>query len=188
MLERATDPLSVADVALGTGLHVNTTRFHLDRLVAQGRAERHPEQGGARGRPRILYAALPEQADSRSHRLLAEMLAGVVSTLDAPASVVTEIGRATGRRMAVGNLDQLDDAFGELGFDQTHQVDPAGIELQVRHCPFLDIAGDHPDVVCTLHRGLLEGAVENLPAPLAVVELHPFATPGSCTARLAGGP
>lgn len=188
MLEEAAAPLSVADVARTTGLHVNTTRFHLDRLVQEGRAGRHSESGGARGRPRILYSALAAEPGPGAHSLLAEMLTGVVSALDTDGQAVAAAGRATGGRLAVGDLDQLDAAFAGLGFDQTHQDDASGVELRVRHCPFIDAAGEHPDVVCALHRGLLQGAVENLPAPLEVVDLQPFATPGSCIARLVRSP
>ena len=41
MLQAARGPLAVNDIATRVGLHPNTARFHLDRLVEQGLAERH---------------------------------------------------------------------------------------------------------------------------------------------------
>ena len=49
--------LAVERVAELVGLHVNTTREHLEVLVAAGLASRTPEARATRGRPRTLYAA-----------------------------------------------------------------------------------------------------------------------------------
>ena len=56
-LRDAVASLSVADIAAQTGLHVNTARFHLDALVADGLAERTMEEREVPGRPRVLYRA-----------------------------------------------------------------------------------------------------------------------------------
>lgn len=194
-LQEAAGPAGVADVARSTGLHVNTARFHLDGLVAQGRAQRHAEQGGGRGRPRILYTALVQDSGPRSFRLLAEMLTGLVGSLDPRGSAARDAGRAWGRSLVSGtlpgagigegaSLERLDTVLDEVGFRQTRRDDEAGIELRIHHCPFVEVARQDPDVVCTLHRGLLEGAVEGLGAPLEVEELRPFAERGTCLARL----
>ncbi|WP_147794948.1 metalloregulator ArsR/SmtB family transcription factor [Cellulomonas sp. Y8] len=49
--------LAVERVAERVGLHVNTTREHLEVLVAAGLASRTAEARATRGRPRTLYAA-----------------------------------------------------------------------------------------------------------------------------------
>uniref|UniRef100_UPI0018ABC283 helix-turn-helix domain-containing protein n=1 Tax=Cellulomonas hominis TaxID=156981 RepID=UPI0018ABC283 len=49
--------LAVERVADLVGLHVNTTREHLEVLVAAGLASRTAEARATRGRPRTLYTA-----------------------------------------------------------------------------------------------------------------------------------
>ena len=194
-LQEAPGSLGVADVADRTGLQVNTARFHLDRLVEQGLAERRAERGGVRGRPRILYEARTRDAGPRSYRLLAEMMAGLVGALDPEGTAAVDAGRAWGRLLVAGippaegagseaALQRLDTVLEEVGFRQDREDDGAGAELRIHHCPFLEVAGEHPGVVCTLHRGLLEGAVESLGAAVEVVGLRPFAAPGVCVATL----
>ncbi|MGE5307419.1 MAG: hypothetical protein ACM3KG_00200, partial [Hyphomicrobiales bacterium] len=59
----------------------------------------------------------------------------------------------------------------DLGFDP----DAAGAVVRLRTCPILGAAAAHPDVVCAIHAGLIEG-VSGEPA----VRLLPFAEPGAC--------
>ena len=53
----------------------------------------------------------------------------------------------------------------------------------MRDCRFRDLADDHRELVCTLHRGLVEGMVGGLKPPLAVKEFKPFAERGICRLR-----
>jgi predicted ArsR family transcriptional regulator len=46
------------------------------------------------------------------------------------------------------------------------------------------VAEQHPDVVCAMHLGLLQGVLEQSRAPVTAANLQPFAEPGSCVARL----
>jgi predicted ArsR family transcriptional regulator len=50
--------LPIEEVVGSVGLHVNTVREHLDKLVAAGLVARRPEHRTIRGRPRLLYTAL----------------------------------------------------------------------------------------------------------------------------------
>jgi hypothetical protein len=54
-----------------------------------------------------------------------------------------------------------------------------------RTCPFRDLTDDHRDLVCTLHRGLVEGMLEGLKPPLALKQFQPFAERGIC--RMSAG-
>jgi predicted ArsR family transcriptional regulator len=42
------------------------------------------------------------------------------------------------------------------------------------HCPFRELAEAYPDVVCQLHRGIVEGVIEGVPNAEVMVEA--FAT------------
>ena len=54
------------------------------------------------------------------------------------------------------------------------------------HCPFRDLAEAHPDLVCSLHRGLVEGLVEGC-GGLAVGQFHPLVDRTPCQVDLVVG-
>ncbi|QIX25319.1 helix-turn-helix domain-containing protein [Nocardioides sp. JQ2195] len=191
-LKASASPVPVAEVAQRTGLHVNTARFHLDRLVEDGLAQRESEQAEAPGRPRILYSHGAAEPGPRSYRLLTDMLAGLVAALDPDGSAAASAGRTWGHRLAADQealgggtaLARLDTVLEQVGFAQTRHHDAGGSEMRIHHCPFIEVAEQRPDVVCTLHLGLLRGVAEELAAPVDVTGLHPFARPGLCVASL----
>lgn len=196
-LRAADGPQAASAVATATGLHLNTARFHLDRLVGEGLADRVTEQRTTPGRPRVLYAARVAGADPSSYRLLARMLAGLVAELDEDGVAVSAAARRWGRELverpsssthpvsaddAVRRLAALMD---EVGFEPELDADDADdARVLIHHCPFLEAAEEQPGVVCGLHRGLMEGALAELEAPVGVAELVPFAEPHLCVARL----
>lgn len=197
LLRAAGQGLSAAEVAEQSGLHLNTARFHLDALVEDGLAERTPQPRDVPGRPRILYSADGPMPGPRSYRLLAEMLVGLISSLQDSQPAAVEAGRAWGRHLieratpservdeadALARLNRMLDA---IGFRP--EVRPSskgqGAEVWLHHCPFREVAEKHTDVVCPLHLGLLQGALGELRAPVEATSLDPFVTPQSCLARL----
>ncbi|MBI2245104.1 MAG: helix-turn-helix domain-containing protein [Nocardioides sp.] len=195
MLRQADQPLSVAEVAEAMGLHVNTARFHLDGLVEDGLAERTTEPRETPGRPRILYASDGPSLGPRSYELLAEMLTGFVSSLQDTGSGTVELGKAWGRHLiersapservdtseAVVRLDRMLDA---VGFQPESETTDAGAEVRLHRCPFREVAEKHTDVVCAIHLGLMQGALEEIDAPVTATSLQPFVTPHLCVARL----
>jgi predicted ArsR family transcriptional regulator len=60
--------------------------------------------------------------------------------------------------------------------------------LRLRHCPFLELAEPHRDLVCPVHLGLMQGALAELRAPVTVTALIPFAETTACLAHLASAP
>lgn len=192
--------LGLTELAEQSGLHVNTVRAHLERLVAEGLVLRHTQSRSRPGRPRLAFTAAPRpdaRADSRSYRLLAEMLTGLVSeALPVPHQASVEAGRAWGRylaerpaphrrtdeRQAVrGLLDTLE----EVGFSPELDADDrTGRTVLLRHCPFLEVAETHRDVVCSIHLGLMQGALAELRGPVTTARLEPFVAPSLCVAHL----
>ena len=57
-------------------------------------------------------------------------------------------------------------------------------EIRLRACPYRDVAREHPDVVCAIHLGLLQGALTQLGNPPTTVRLVPFVKPHLCLAYL----
>jgi predicted ArsR family transcriptional regulator len=57
-------------------------------------------------------------------------------------------------------------------------------QILLNHCPFRETAQDHPDIVCSIHLGLMQGLLAELDAPVGVKRLDPFVTPRLCVAHL----
>lgn len=195
-------PLSAREVAGEIGLHVNTVRFHLDTLVRQGILRREDGQAEGPGRPRTQYFLVPgmDRGGPRNYRLLAEMLLSQLATADDAAAAAVEAGSAWGRYLiqplAPGQriasdeaLSRLVDLLADVGFDPfLAELENADPEIRLRHCPFLELAETHRELVCALHLGLMRGALEQLHTPLRAKTLTPFADPHTCIAHLASAP
>jgi predicted ArsR family transcriptional regulator len=191
-------PLGIREVARRTGLHQNTARFHLEALVAAGLAARETEGKDTPGRPRMGYRAIAGGPhDRREYRLLSVMLASLIAgTMPEPAAAAEAAGREWGaylgekptpfqRLSAEETVTKLTGVMAELGFEP-HTVTGADgrYRLELRRCPFLEVARQHRDVICALHLGLMRGALDLMRAPVTADELTPFAEPGLCVARL----
>ncbi|MCC5698460.1 helix-turn-helix domain-containing protein, partial [Klebsiella pneumoniae] len=101
VLKGSSHPLSIADIADQLGVHPNTVRFHLDRLVANGQVERVSPQQRVPGRPPQLFRAVAgmDPAGPRQYRMLAEILAGTLNTADSEQrNRAVEAGRRWGHQ------------------------------------------------------------------------------------------
>lgn len=195
LLRTSNRPLSAAEVAESTGLHLNTARFHLDGLAEDGLVERMSETREQPGRPRILYTAHGPVPGPRSYALLAEMLTGLVASLKDAGPAAVTAGQAWGRHLverpapseridraeAVARLNRV---LAAVGFSPEIRTTNKGTEVCLHHCPFREVAEKHADIVCAVHLGLMQGALDELNAPIEAPSLEPFVTPNLCVARL----
>jgi predicted ArsR family transcriptional regulator len=206
LLRAADTPCGVQEIAQRAGLHPNTARFHLDGLVEAGMVERYSESSGQIGRPRTVYRARPAAAatGARSYRLLAEMLTTLIAeNVPQPELAATEAGRVWGgylthrpapfeRIDAQEAVARLVGVLAEVGFDPAADTPPpasggkaeTGARVRLRHCPFREVAERHQEVVCSLHLGLMQGALGELRAPVTADRLDPFVEPNLCIAHL----
>ena len=198
MLRAAGSPVGVREVADRMGLHPNTARFHLDALVDAGLVVRAPQARTAPGRPSTGYQAAEGGgvAGRRQYRLLAEMLTSLISgVLPRPGEAAAEAGREWGRYLTDQpapyqrvDADQavhgLTGTLEEIGFAPQAVADGAQHQIQLRRCPFREVAENHQDVVCELHFGLMQGVLDQMRAPVTVDRLQPFAEPALCIAYL----
>ena len=203
-IQRAAEPVGVSEIANRIGVHPNTVRFHLEALVDDGIVERVPDTPSGPGRPRAGYRARPGLArgGARRYRVLAEILLSHLSaTSDDPAAAATAAGRTWGGhlvpRPAPSRKVTRDDAVNRLTAmlgDLDFAPEPVAGEhgppdrIRLRHCPFLELAEPHRDLVCPLHLGLMQGALTELRAPVTVTALTPFAETTACLAHLTPGP
>lgn len=203
VLKEAAAPLSIVEVAVQLGLHPNTVRFHLDTLVESGQVEHTPPARGGPGRPSLLFRAPRRMSPTgpRHYRLLAEVLTqGLVDSPRTRARSL-EAGRAWGRRIAGSALDgddtgapgrdepieRLVTLLEGLGFAPERRESDAQVWLGLRHCPFLELAELHGQVVCLIHLGLMQGVMESWGASATVDRLDAFVEPDLCLAHVVRG-
>lgn len=201
LLRDADRPLGVRDVAQRTGLHQNTARFHLEALVEAGLAARQTEDRETPGRPRVGYRATAEASGGRRrYRLLSEILASLIAgTMPQPGAAAEAAGREWGKYLtdqpppyqrlsAAQAIAKLASTLDELGFGpEPLPGDDGHYQLNLRQCPFREVARQHRNVVCALHLGLMRGALSQMRAPVTADHLEPFAEPSLCVTRLTIG-
>ena len=190
---------SAREVADEHGLHINTARFHLDALVRQGSLRREAGRSSGPGRPRANYLLVQgmDRTGPRSYQLLSKILLSHLAHDQNPAAAAARAGQTWGRYLvpppAPGQklsieeaLTRLTELLADVGFDpQVSTGAGPDFEIRLRHCPFLELAETHRDLICTLHLGLLTGALEQLDTSLQARALLPFVDPNTCLAHLA---
>ena len=169
-LARSPRPLATADIAEILELHPNTIRPHLERMREVGLLEVEAEPRGGVGRPQHRYSLTPDAPalglEPSPFPTLARMLLNLAAAAGLERSEAVDAGREQGRTDAdawpagVGGLEALVAEQTRLGFDPAVVVDDDGASLAFAHCPFQELAEAHPELVCGLHCGLVEGLVE----------------------------
>jgi predicted ArsR family transcriptional regulator len=127
------------------------------------------EARGSVGRPQHRYSlaadapslGLEPAAFPLLARLLVTAAAGAGVGGEDAAAASREQGRAMAARSRHGTCAQaLTRALNELGFDPATADDGELATIAFTHCPYRELAEVHPELVCHLHRGLVEGFVE----------------------------
>jgi predicted ArsR family transcriptional regulator len=174
-LARASAPRSTAEVAETLGLHANTVRPHLERMREVGLLDVHTDNRGSVGRPQNRYALAADAPslglEPPAFPVLARMLTEVAAAAGAASGLTAEAGAEQGRAMAAelavrpprkGCVAAVTAMLAELGFDPAVVEDDGLATIAFTHCPYAELAAAHPEVVCHLHRGLIEGFVESI--------------------------
>ena len=174
-LARANRPLTTAEIADTIDLHPNTVRPHLERMRDTGLVEVEVGGRGEIGRPQHRYSLA---ADAPSLGLeppvmpvLARMVLAMAERLGAGAEDARSVGdgegavRAERFRDAPSTLEAIVSELDMLGFDPVVSPDaddPDAAVIAFANCPFGDLAVAHPDLVCSLHHGLIAGFVRQM--------------------------
>ncbi|BBX74079.1 helix-turn-helix transcriptional regulator [Mycobacterium shinjukuense] len=195
LLRASGAPLTVVAIADQLGIHPNTVRFHLDSLVRAGQVERvRPARRGP-GRPPLMFGAVRQmdRGGPRHYRLLAEILSNGLAAEPNPSARALAAGRAWGKRLdprpagfasAEKSIDHLVGVLDELGFAPERRQADGEQQVGLRHCPFLELAESRASVVCSIHLGIMQGALESWSAPVTVDRLEAFVEPDLCLAHL----
>jgi predicted ArsR family transcriptional regulator len=189
-LKAAPEPTGIAQLAEALGIHVNTVRFHLGRLVQSGQVEQVEPARSGPGRPASLFRAV-EGMDTdgpRRFRMLAEILTRSLAAGPAPGRRAVEAGRDWGRHLPgparrKHPVNHLVAVLEDVGF-APEQGRSDRTRIGLRHCPFLELAETHRSVVCPIHLGLMRGVLESVDASVTVDRLEPFVRPDLCVAHL----
>ncbi len=192
-LARSARPLTTSDIAESLQLHANTVRPHLERMRDLGLLEVAVGGRGDVGRPQHRYSIAADAPslglEPPTMPMLARMVLHMAQRLNAGADDADAVGRTEGAsraaiyRDAPSTLEALVADLDRLGFDPVVTgVDAAAdgaidgdddaAVVSFANCPFSELAAQHPDLVCGLHRGLVAGFV----AEMADTEVREFCT------------
>jgi predicted ArsR family transcriptional regulator len=182
-IARSPVPLTTTMVSEALDLHPNTVRPHLERMRDVGLLDVETESKGEVGRPQHRYSLAADAPslglEPPAMPLMSRMLLGVAAASGASREEAVEIGRQQGRAAAaaieaaavVAELDDVEDRaavclaalvdeLARIGFDPAVADDADGVVVAFTRCPFAELAESNPELVCNLHRGLVEGFVE----------------------------
>jgi predicted ArsR family transcriptional regulator len=164
-------------------------RPHLERMRELGLLEVETDARGSVGRPQHRYSLSAEAPSLGFERpafpVLARMLLRMAAAAGVPAEDAVEAGRehgtVSGARSDLSTpcAQALTAELAALGFDPAEIVEPTGVTVAFTRCPFQELAEAHPDLVCSLHRGLVEGFVDAR-GDGTVVDFHGIAHRSPC--------
>lgn len=195
-LARSPVPLSTGEVAELLDLHVNTVRPHLERMREVGLLEVDTDRRGSVGRPQHRYRLAPDAPslglEPSPWPTMARVLLGGAAEGGVHADDLSHAGADQGRSDArawgpeADTVESLVIEQARLGFDPEVVDDESGTTMAFAHCPFRDLAEKHPDLVCSLHCGLVEGFVDER-GDATVARFHPLVDRTPCQVELVVG-
>lgn len=201
--------LTAQELAARLALHVTTVRFHLDQLVGGGILESE-FRGGQVGRPRKVYRIRPGgllgDSSVEVFAALTEVLAESWPKAGEPAVSPQEAGRRWMLRQAgptpaggapagssaawFGRVGRVIDLLERWGYSPDLRTSAGGevVEMTLVDCPLIPLAATRADVVCGVHQGLIQGALESTGETDAEVRLLPLVNARTCVAHLRRSP
>jgi predicted ArsR family transcriptional regulator len=198
-------PVGRDEAAKAAGIGRPLAAYHLDKLVRLGLLtasyQRPAGRGGpGAGRPAKVYirsgrdfaVTVPPREYELAARLLAEAVeadasgASRAALHDAARRLGADLGRRDRAAARAGAgaeraAQALECALSEHGFEPARDEDGT---VQLRNCPFQQLAAGHPRLVCGMNLALIEGLIDGLGAS----GLQPGLDPGQgrCCVVIAG--
>lgn len=193
-LRSSKSPIRVRDLVDHLGLHENTIREHLEGLVESAHAERVQLASSGRGRPSYGYRAREDftaqiEPEARDYASLALVLARQLVAIGGDSRrIAISAGEEWARHffspsqeLSVSKIairKRIFEILKSLGYSPKLNTKQNFIRL--RTCPLLSAARLEPEIVCSVHLGLVRGLVAQAGENPDEVELIQFAEPGSC--------
>ncbi|MFE2288195.1 ArsR family transcriptional regulator [Streptomyces sp. NPDC059443] len=182
LLREAGGALGAAELAAAAGLSVATVRHHLTALTEAGlvRASARPGRPGP-GRPSLGWTAVPVPSAESGDAPYRELAGALATALAGDAGRARAAGRDWGRALAVPGAEpgeRVAALAARLGFDPEPRADG---RVLLHGCPYRVMARARPEVICSVHQGVLDGLLEGTGTEAV---LHPFLSPGLCSVEL----
>lgn len=198
-------PVSRDEAAEHVGISRKLAAFHLDKLVQIGLLDAHyarpaGRSGAGAGRSSKMYepseieleVSVPQRRYDVLGRILVEAMSSAQSSEtphEAATRVAVERGTELGTQVrerhglrpvgAERGLSTAASVLDDYGYEPYRET-PSSIAL--RNCPFHDLAGMAPGLVCDVNRSFLEGLLRGLGNESLEARLSP--KPGECCVTL----
>jgi len=171
---------TIGELCDATGLHANTVREHLQRLIEGGYVIQSTEHRTTRGRPRTLYSAATG-APEASSAVAREKVAEARRRGDMMRRVFVDEKSTLGQD-ATYQLDALIDHLEESGFEPV--IDEDQLTVDLTPCPHAASAPEHRPMLCQVHLGLMQGVLTQAGGPIEADCVRAAANPHECTVQL----
>jgi predicted ArsR family transcriptional regulator len=191
------------EAARAANVSRNLASFHLDRMAEANLLEVEYRRlsgrtGRGAGRPAKLYrvgarhfaVSLPATRYSLAGRILATAIEERHADEDGADAVRRVAGRTGGevgddlRRQVAARVDAplavAERAVRQLGYEPEHHGD----RIELRNCPFDELADSHRELICQMNRALLAGLLPPLGADGISAEPVPRQAGVSCCVRM----
>lgn len=200
LLRAAHEPLDAATIAFRLGLHPSGVRTQLRRLGRIGLIVGEPAVGEV-GRPRTLWRVTPRaiaEADQpHTGWMIARLLARTISATPAHLREVEAAGTELGLELAgdigdtvgSGDREAPAQALAALGFAPRRSEVGATTRYELQRCPYAEAVRENPDVVCTLHRGVIRGVLQSMGSQAELTAFVPRpSVAASCIVEVTAAP
>lgn len=181
-LARLGRPVGTADLAAELGLHPSGIRLHLERLRSAGLVTREREPQSL-GRPRDIWSIAPDARPGgeppEAYRQLARWLARSIPSDPERLAEVERAGRQLGHEVTpAGDPSRAEEAIGRtltaLGFaPQRERAESGSVRFTLGNCPYREAVQENQPVVCSLHRGLTLGLLDQLDSGVTLRDFVP---------------
>lgn len=171
---------TIAELCAGTGLHQNTVRGHLNKLLEGGYIVEETEQRTTRGRPRMFYSAATGAPDASS-----AVAREKVNQAARRGDLMRRVMPPTASRLGIDathQLDALTEHLEESGFEPV--IDDSALTVDLSACPHVAQRTADDRTRCAVHLGLIQGVLTEAGGPLVADCVRASATQIECTVQL----
>jgi predicted ArsR family transcriptional regulator len=148
-------------------------RHHLKILVEEGKIKREEEKGSRTvGRPSDRYTLTSRTRGENTSGLLIAVLESWQRSPDKAPQAIRCAAQALAGELPdesltpIGSLNQAVQRLNDLHYQASWEAHPTGPRILIKHCPYLDLGEDYPEL-CALDEGLLS---ELCRQPMELVE------------------
>ena len=177
---------TLAELADVAGVHLNTIRAHVSALESAEVLRSGQKPASGPGRPAVEYSLVDGWGLSSTDFLeLAGLLAAALVRANPDVADLRATGADWGRYLVgrPGRRDaatEMPRALERLGF----HADVSGDLVRISGCPCAVVSPDHPEVVCALATGLVQGFLAASGSDRRVAEHDNQPERRRCTLRL----